>query len=39
MIGAPLVSPAIFAKWFSFIVSLPSIPAATGALFWVIHHS
>ena len=41
MIGAPLVSPAIFAKWFSFpfIVLLPSIPAATGVLFWVIYRS
>ena len=40
-IATPLVSPAIFAKWFSFpfIVLLLPIPAATGVLFWVIYRS
>ena len=40
-IATPLVSPAIFAKWFSFpfIVLLLPIPVATGVLFWVIYRS
>ncbi|MDB5742458.1 MAG: cytochrome d ubiquinol oxidase subunit [Polaromonas sp.] len=37
----PLVSPSIFAKWFSFpnIVLLLPIPVATAVLFWIIHRS
>jgi cytochrome d ubiquinol oxidase subunit II len=40
-ITTPLVSPSIFAKWFSFpnIVLLLPIPAATAVLFWIIHRS
>jgi len=40
-IATPLVSPSIFAKWFSFpnIVLLIPIPAATAVLFWVIYRS
>lgn len=40
-IATPLVSPSIFAKWFSFpnIVLLLPIPAATAVLFAVIYRS
>ena len=40
-LATPLVSPSIFAKWFSFpnIILLVPIPAATGVLFWVIFRS
>ncbi len=40
-LATPLVSPSIFAKWFSFpnIILLIPIPAATGVLFWVIYRS
>ena len=40
-IATPLVSPVIFARWFSFpnIILLLPIPAATGVLFWVIYRS
>ena len=40
-IATPLVSPSIFAKWFSFpnIVLLMPIPIATAVLFWVIYRS
>ena len=40
-LATPLVSPSIFAKWFSFpnIILLMPIPAATGVLFWVIYRS
>jgi len=40
-IATPLVSPSIFAKWFSFpnIVLLIPIPAATAVLFAVIFRS
>ena len=39
--ATPLVSPTIFAKWFSFpnIVLLLPIPVATAVLFWVIFRS
>ena len=40
-IATPLISPSIFAKWFSFpnIVLLMPIPAATAVLFAVIYRS
>ena len=40
-LATPLVSPSIFAKWFSFpnIILLIPIPAATAVLFWVIYRS
>ncbi|MEO6321967.1 MAG: cytochrome d ubiquinol oxidase subunit II [Polaromonas sp.] len=40
-IATPLVSPAIFDKWFAFpnIVLLLPIPAATAVLFWMIYRS
>jgi cytochrome d ubiquinol oxidase subunit II len=40
-VATPLVSPTIFAKWFSFpnIVLLLPIPAATAVLFGVIYRS
>jgi cytochrome d ubiquinol oxidase subunit II len=40
-LATPLVSPAIFDKWFSFpeIVLLMPIPVATAVLFWVIYRS
>jgi cytochrome d ubiquinol oxidase subunit II len=40
-VATPLVSPAIFDKWFAFpnIVLLLPIPAATAVLFWLIYRS
>ena len=40
-VATPLVSPAIFDKWFAFpnIVLLLPIPVATAVLFWLIYRS